>query len=98
MQELDSHCLKDPCEEKHVTDMANVPMSPNAVALTGLRSYTKYRIRVQATNVTAKDRTVVTTPYGNYSNPINETTYEGGKENIILNSKTRLTARVRMTS
>ena len=48
--------------------------------LTGLRSYTRYRIKAQAINIVAKDGTEVKTPYGQYSSPSYNETLEGGEE------------------
>lgn len=77
-EEMDKRCNR--CKEKNVTDISSYNVS-----LTDLRSYTRYGITAQATNIVAKDGTTeVTTPHGNYSNPIYEETHEGGEEFVFL--------------
>ena len=48
--------------------------------LQNLLTYVEYEIKVQPINITAKDGTTVEFPEGNYSNPVNETTLQGGNE------------------
>ena len=70
----------NPCKYKNDTNT-----SQHAELLTGLRSYTRYRIKAKAINIVAKDGTEVTTPYGNYSNPSYDNTSEAGEEFVFLN-------------
>lgn len=91
MEDLDKTCTSDPCEEKNENANA-VPYlhmmdSQKFLSLHHLRSYTKYGITVRATNITARDGTVVKTPYGNYSEPVYNTTHEGGKRTLLSTVK-----------
>ncbi|KAJ7378572.1 hypothetical protein OS493_022560 [Desmophyllum pertusum] len=71
MQGFDDHCHGSHCNNTSVTGHHQTQ------TLSNLRIYTTYQIQVQAIHITAKDGTVVTIPYGNYSEAINETTDEG---------------------
>ena len=64
----------NPCRNRTVTNISSQPE-----VLTGLRSYTRYSIRAKAVNIVAKDRTEVTTPYGEYSNASYDETSEDGE-------------------
>lgn len=75
IEKVNKRC--NPC--KNVTNT-----SQHAELLTGLRSYTRYRIKAKAINIVAKDGTEVTTPYGNYSNPSYDNTNEAGEEFVFL--------------
>lgn len=71
-KEFDDYCLLYPCEEINTRGMQ--------AYLTNLRGGTKYQIRVQATNLSAVDGTVVKYPDANFSESINGKTHEGGNE------------------
>jgi len=77
---LNTRC--NPCQYKNITIITDVISSQTE--LTGLRSYTIYRVKAKATNIVAKDGTEVITPYGNYSNPSYNETKEGGEEFVFL--------------
>jgi len=72
-EELDESC--NPCRYNNITAKTD-----GYTNLTGLRSYTRYRIKAQAINIVAKDGTEVKTPYGQYSNPSDNKTVVGGEE------------------
>lgn len=66
--------LCSPCRYKNITNI-----SPHTELLTGLRSYTRYSIKARAINIVARDKTEVTTPYGEYSNPDYAKTSDAGE-------------------
>ena len=79
-EEFDNKCLNNSCNEINITSTKTTPYED----LANLRSGTKYQIEVQATNLTAKDGTVVKYPDTKFSEPINVTTLEGGNEQVNL--------------
>ena len=75
---LNTRC--NPCKYKNVPITSRQHQEP----LTGLRSFTRYRIKARAVNIVAKDRTEVATSYGDYSNPSYDETKEAGEELVFL--------------
>jgi len=70
-----SYCPTKGCGERNITET-----SGKMAKLQNLLTYVEYEIKVQPINITAKDGTTVEFPEGNYSNPVNETTLQGGNE------------------
>ena len=71
-----SYCPKKYCENYSFVENHNAETSAD---LENLITYVKYKIRVKAVGITAKDGTKVLIPSGNFSEPIYERTLEGGK-------------------
>ena len=81
--EVNTRC--NPCRHRNVTNISTVRVGGSqSELLTGLRSYTTYRIKAKAGDIAAKDGTEVTTPYGKYSNPSYNETNEDGEEFVFL--------------
>lgn len=74
-----SYCPTKECEEGNITETSN-----STTKLQNLLTYVEYEIKVQPINITAKDGTAVESPEGNYSNPVNERTLEGGNEDLLF--------------
>ena len=76
-----TRCNRRPCKYNNVTTSPGT--GAHTEHLTGLPSYTRYRIKVKAINITARDGTEVATPYGEYSNSSYDNTSEAGEEFVF---------------
>lgn len=75
--EIESCAVSDSC--KGGSCMKNTT-STDWHKLLDLRSNSTHKFRVRAINLTARDRTVLTHPEGNFSEHIEVTTKEGGED------------------
>ena len=78
------HCRRKTCLEK-ITSASGL-----TTLVSGLLVGVTYTITVRAINVTARDETPVETPYGNYSEPVYNTTHEGGGWSLICLTQVRI--------
>ena len=79
-------CRGKTCLEKNISTSA----SNLTTLVSGLLVGVTYNITVRAINVTARDGTLVETPYGNYSEPVYSTTHEGGGWSLICLTQARI--------
>ena len=80
------HCPRETCLEKNISTSDDDLTTLASDLLVGV----KYNITVRAINVTARDLTPVETPYGSYSEPVYNTTHEGGGWSLICLTQARI--------
>ena len=80
------HCPRETCLEKNISTSDDDLTTLVSDLLVGV----KYNITVRAINVTARDLTPVETPYGSYSEPVYNTTHEGGGWSLICLTQARI--------
>ena len=79
-------CRGRTCLEKSIS----ISSGDQTTLVSGLLVGVTYNITVRAINVTARDLTTVETPYGSYSEPVYNTTHEGGGWSLICLTQARI--------
>ena len=80
------HCRRKTCLETNISTSAG----DLTTLVSGLLVGVTYNITVRAINITASDGTPVETPYGSYSEPVYNTTHEGGGWSLICLTQVRI--------